>query len=530
VRASTERVPAALLALLVACCTLATAIDSAHGVDTPPRGTALRPIAAKRIALTGALLSASERTRTAGREAIVDQSFANGLKALVVTRDVTLLDLRRSSPETVVELRPGVWELRRTIFVARGATLSIEAPAVRELRLLSRPGRFASIIARSANLEFHGLPDRRLLVRSWNPLAGHPDRVLRDGRATVAVRGQGRLDASDATFARLGFYRGTVSGFALWARGKSHGTGTVRHSRFVNNYNGAYSFGARGMRWINNRFVHNRVYGFDPHTGSSNFLVRGNYAARNGRHGIIFSLDCDHNVISRNVSEHNRWHGIVLDDGKHGNGPSNFNVVTDNVVRDNANVGIQIDGSAHNLIRGNRIVGSRHGVRILGPAKDNVIARNSVAKARDFGVILYFPSRRTVVADNRISDTPTGLRIHGSSFVSVSENRIERVVSHAVKVDEAARGEITGIVIAGNRMQGSGTSPVRISTRGKHAVERRENQISWNYPLMHDVTVMLRSRVGPGLWLLLFFIAFAGPLFVACVQRLPPGRRSRAGV
>ena len=47
----------------------------------------------------------------------------------------------------------------------------------------------------------------------------------------------------------------------------------------MNNYNGAYSFGARRMSWTGNRFVHNRVYGFDPHTGSSGFLVRGNYAA-----------------------------------------------------------------------------------------------------------------------------------------------------------------------------------------------------------------------------------------------------------
>jgi parallel beta-helix repeat protein len=366
-------------------------------------------------------------------------------------------------------------------------------------------------------------------VRSWNPRAGRPDRVLRDGRATIAVRGQGRLDASNATFARLGFYMGTVSGFALWARAKEHGTGTVRHSRFVNNYNGAYSFGARKMRWIANRFVHNRVYGFDPHTGSSGFLVRGNYAARNGRHGIIFSHTCHRNVIRGNLSEHNSWHGIVLDDGKHGNRPSNFNVVTDNVVRDNAGVGIQIDGSAHNRIRGNRIVGSRQGVRIIGPAKDNVITRNSVRDARDFGVILHFPSRRTVVTGNRISGTTTGLRIHGSSDVSVTKNRIERVASHAVKVDEAARENVEGIVIAGNRMQGSGTSPVRVATRGRHAVERHDNEVSWDYPLTHDVARLLQSRVGPGLWLLLFLIVLGGPLLVAFFQRLPPGRRSRAG-
>ena len=494
--------------------TLTTLIGPAQGDRRSPRKLADRPMAAERIALKRTLLSANEQTSTAQPGVIVEQSFPHGLQALVVTRDATLPDLRRSSPETIVEVRPGVWEVRRTIFVARGATLSIEAPLVKELRLLSTPARFASIIARSADLEFRGRPDGRLLVRSWDPLAGHPDRVLRDGRATIAVRGQSRLDASDATFARLGFYLGTVSGFALWARGEDHGTGTVRNSRFVNNYNGAYSFGARRMSWIGNRFVHNRVYGFDPHTGSSNFLVQDNYAARNGRHGIIFSLACHRNVIRQNLSEDNGWHGIVLDDGKHGNRPSNFNVVKANVVRGNAKVGIQIDGSAHNVVRRNRIVGSRQGVRILGPAKHNAVTRNWVVGAQDFGVILYFPARKTVVANNRIADTPTGLRIHGSSFVSVTENRIERVASHAVKVDESGQAGVQRIAIVGNRMQGSGTSPVRISARGGHAVERRDNQISWNYPLMHDIGGLLRSFVGPGLWALLFLLALAGPLLV----------------
>ena len=101
--------------------------------------------------------------------------------------------------------------------------------------------------------------------------------------------------------------------------------------------------------------------------------------------------------------------------------------------------------------------------------------------------------------------------------------------SHAVKVDEAARKDVEGIVIARNRMQGSGTSPIRIATRDKHAVERHDNEIAWDYPLTRDIARLLQSRVGPGLWLLLFLIVLAGPLLVALFQRLPSGRRSRAG-
>jgi parallel beta-helix repeat protein len=483
-------------------------------------------IGRQRAVLTRTLLSASEATKRALPGTIAVESFSNGFSALVVTRNASLRDLQEQFPAIVTEPRHAVWEVRRTLFVARGATLSIGSPEVRELRLLSEPGRFASIIARSGNLEFRGAPGARLLVRSWDPAAGHPDRVLRDGRATVAVRQQGHLDASDATFARLGFFKGTVSGFALWASGKSHGTGTVRDSRFVNNYNGAFSFGARGMRWIHNRFEHNRVYGLDPHTGSSEFLVQGNYAARNGRHGIIFSRDCLRNVIRRNVSEHNNWHGIVIDDGQFGIGPSNFNVVVDNIARDNAKVGIQVDGSSHNLIRHNRITGGRQGIRILGSAFDNVVARNSIREASDFGLIVHAPSRRTLFARNLVADTPTGVRIHGAADATVTRNRILRVVSHAVKVDDAGRASATRVLIGQNRIHGSGTSPILVDTAREGTVRQRNNAIDWDYPFSHDVARALRTRVGPGLWILLLLTALGGPLVVA-VLRVPYRRRSR---
>ena len=86
--------------------------------------------------------------------------------------------------------------------------------------------------------------------------------------------------------------------------------------------------------------------------------------------------------------------------------------------------------------------------------------------------------------------------------------------------------DVEGIVIAGNRMQGSGTSPVRIVNRGASMPwSERANEISWDYPLTRDIARLLQSRIGPGLWLLLFFIVLGGPLIVAFFQRLPLGRR-----
>ena len=137
------------------------------------------------------------------------------------------------------------------------------------------------------------------------------------GGPPLRSAGGGASMHANATFARLGFYMGTVSGFASVGAGRGawdgHRAPFPLREQLQRRVLVRRTEDEAGSR---NRFVHNRVYGFDPHTGSSGFLVRGNYAARNGRHGIIFSHTCHRNVIRGNVSEHNSWHGIVIDDGK----------------------------------------------------------------------------------------------------------------------------------------------------------------------------------------------------------------------
>jgi parallel beta-helix repeat protein len=374
-------------------------------------------------------------------------------------------------------------------------------------------------VTRDANLSFRGTRRQRLVVRSWNRPQGRPDYVLRDGRASIAVRGQGRLDALDTSFERLGFYEGTLSGLALWARGDSFGTGRTIRSRFAHNYFGAYTFGSKNMRWAGNQFVDNDVYGFDPHDMSRGFLVEDNYAARNGRHGIIFSRNCNHNVIRGNLSEGNGWHGIVLDDGKAADGPSNFNEIYRNVVRGNAKVGIQVDGSAHNHLSRNRITGSRYGLRVFGPSGDNRITRNSVGGAADIGVMVDNPSRGTLVHENQISDTSIGIRVRGTSGTRISENEIRDVVSHGVKVDGTGVRQIRGVVIADNEIRGRGPSPILVEGAGEHTVSEHGNQASWNYPLAHDIARLLVWRVGLGIWLLLLLAVLCGPLIVVAAER-----------
>jgi parallel beta-helix repeat protein len=477
-----------------------------------------------RQTLAKRLLGASERAARTRRGAIVARELGHGIRGIVITRDATLGSVHRRYPRSVREVKPGIWRISHSLFVARGVRLLISAPAVREVRLVSNPRHTASLIARNARLSFRGEMGRRLVVHSWDSDFRAPDSYLLDGRATIAARHRSRLDARNAVFSSLGFYKGTVSGFALWARGHEHGTGRIVDSIFTHNYNGAFTYGARAVRWIRNRFTYNAVYGLDPHTGSSEFLVQDNYAAHNRRHGIIFSHSCMRNVIRGNISELNGWHGIVLDDGKRNDSPSDYNLVHSNIVRDNGKVGIQLDGSSHNVVRANLISGGRLGVRVLGRSHDDFFSENEITGSGTAGAFVYYPARKIALDRNRIDHTYTGITLRGADTVRIADNRIGAVSSHGVKVEDRGPG-LEPVSIDYNRVGGAGGSPFAIVNASRGEVLEKGNDVSWNYPTVHDLARILGRGVGPGIWAALLAAVVFGPWVVATGDRLR--RRSR---
>lgn len=442
----------------------------------------------------------------------------NGIPALVVARDIEFRELARLAPRDIRRSASGVWQVNRTVIVTNGATLSIGGPGVREVRLISDRSRWSSLVTRDASLRFRGTRQKRLLIHSWNPRTGRPDGYLEDGRASVSVRWRGRLDSFDTTYADLGFYEGRVSGVAVIGPEKHHGgTGNVYRSRFERNIYGAFTYNADNMRWVNNEFVHNVVYGFDPHDGSNNFLTERNYAAYNGKHGIIFSRFCANNVIRRNISEHNGWHGIVLDDGKAADGPSNFNQVYDNVVRENGRVGISIDGSQQTIIRNNRISGHRYGIRLYGPTSGTMIRSNQISDSRSFGVFIDHPTHDSWLIDNQIEGAFTGVRVRGSRSTAIRSNRFERMNGHAVKFDGDTVADSS---MTANALNGKGTSPVYMDLRDEREIELRGNTQNWDFHFAHDLARLLGWVIGPAFWAGLLGLALVGPLLIKVTGRL----------
>jgi parallel beta-helix repeat protein len=480
--------------------------------------------------LAQAVFSASSAASTTKGGPVV-RRVTRAVDGIVITRDSTLAEVGAEVPRLVHEVAPGVWEVHRDIHVINNARLLVAWPQVKEVRLISTSRRFASIIARNGHLQFRGRragSQRRLLIHSWNPLTRAVDRNLDDGRPVVLARRRSRLTIADTRFEHLGFYEGAVSGVALVSKEGKESTGDVRRSRFSNNYFGAYTFESQDMTWIDNEFADNVIYGFDPHDDSSGFVVRDNYAARNGRHGIIFSRNCRDNRIIDNVSEDNGWHGIVLDDGKAADGPSNDNLIAGNVVRGNKRVGISIDGSHSNVVAANKVSGSRYGVRVIRDSSHNRIMGNTLTASSDYGVFLDGQPRNgrivkdTVISENVISGAETGARLRNTARTEATDNVVRGVVSHGFKVDGFEDRDIT---IAGNRITGRGPNPVFIEGRVLDEVSADRNVSEWNYPFAHDLARALGWFVGPMLWALLLAAVVLGPLIV---RRRAPRRATQS--
>jgi parallel beta-helix repeat protein len=140
-------------------------------------------------------------------------------------------------------------------------------------------------------------------------------------------------------------------------------TGGATDSVFHHNFFGAYSYQARGLVFRGNVFRDNKLYGLDPHTGSTRLVVERNQAFRNGAHGIVFSEDVTDGVVRGNRSFANGDNGIVLDER------SDRNLVSGNLVEGNQGDGIVILGSSDNLVRGNVVRGNRVGIEVRAPAR-----------------------------------------------------------------------------------------------------------------------------------------------------------------
>jgi parallel beta-helix repeat protein len=324
------------------------------------------------------------------------------------------------------------------LLVPLGASLVIDTQTP-DVRMLSSATGFVTLMSRGtitvAGDELH--PVR---LTSWDPDSGEADRDLADGRSFVLQAG-GRMDADHAVFEHLGFNLGLSSGVAWNSSGNDgpagehiRARGDVTSSVFRENYFGAYTREAEGMRWVGNTFADNEAYGFDPHDFSNNFLVEDNVAYGNGKHGFIFSRGCSGNVLRGNYAHHNAGHGIMIDDGRSvGAGPdqsridaSDDNRVVGNFSFGNGGSGIEIEGGTGNLAVGNRLAGNYIGVRVKNGSSATV-RDNTILDNRRYGIDVLHSGAAVVLADNLIGGSWGGVNLATEDSAVLDANTITEV-------------------------------------------------------------------------------------------------------
>lgn len=460
-----RRLLTALLLLAVVPALLATAALVYERPALPPGPAAYAPVALSTEPVLGALQARElQRSRRLSAQALLPGPAVPRLVAATFPEPVPtivlppreapydLAEVRRSLPEVVETVGEAVL-LRASIEVPTGARLRVDGATTPEVRLLSSPSGFATLIARGGTIDVRGTERTPVRISSWDPVAGAVDADPSDGRAFLLAFG-GRMDVTDADIGHLGFGTGTSSGVA-W-RGGDHApaeprvpaVGDVTRSVLHDNWFGAYTYEAQGMRWVGNTFADNAAYGFDPHDLSNDFLVEGNVARGNGRHGFIFSRGCDRNVLRNNTAYDNRGHGFMIDDGRSEDSaegeaarlPSNDNQLVGNHAYDNDGSGIEIEGGAGTVVRDNVLERNHVGVRIKNDASA-LVQGNEIVDSRLFGVDVLAGAGAVEIRDNDVAGgwgsislgTETGTRLVGNDLSGAS--------TPMVVAGEAQRGQ-----------------------------------------------------------------------------------------
>lgn len=343
--------------------------------------------------------------------------------------------VRQIDDEEVVSLKDGVITLRLPILVASDATLVIDGSETHELRLSTDRG---ALIANAGNMY---IVDTK--VTSWDEQSSSPTefRTKDEFRPFIASYIRSQTFFTGSTFHHLGYHAPTSYGVSLSSQPEREDpnlidewpTGAIVGCEFHGLYYGFYSFEARSVVILDNKYSDCIVYGIDPHDRSTELVIaRNTTSGTREKHGIIGSRGISNSYIFENTSFANTGSGIMLDRQCSGNvvcrnkvyangqgiaiyeSPSN--VITDNLLVDNKKSGIRVRNSNDILITKNKVVANGdYGIEVSAKRLDDHakrIGRNDQ----------YVQSAEVEIFDNEISRNRRGvLKGQNVSYLGLSQ-------------------------------------------------------------------------------------------------------------
>lgn len=417
----------------------------------------------------------------------------------------------------------GALVLRNTLLVAEGAELVVDSTTVPTLLLASGPLGYVTVRATYSSLRFHGHPAAPLTVASFDPTTRRRDDDRDDGRAYVLARGSD-MDIRHATLSDLGFATtGHTSGVAWKGAEGRPATGGAHDATFVRNYFGAYTAEARGLVIARSAFLDNVIYGFDPHSGTDDTLVTDSVAARNGRHGFIFSQSCDGNVVRDSEAYLNGGTGFMIDDGipPHGAGrTSDRNLLLRVSSHDNGDVGIVVEGGTGNRVEQAVVTNNEDGIWVRDGATETDLVANRVVATHRTAVRLEAGLGPIVVADTEIVGARTGTHSGGGAATWLRDIRTRGTTSAGLRLD----GDQSGARFADLQvLEGTGSA---LDVRGTAlpAAARAAIDTGPGVPFWASWTLgsVLHSSI-LGLWSAILVLPLASRLLVRSRRLSPHG-------
>lgn len=241
-----------------------------------------------------------------------------------------------------------------------------------------------------------------------------------------------------------------------------------------------------------------------------------------GNWGVAVSVTSSMNTIQGNHITNNKW-GIRLKDTLHSTCSSNM--IRDNTVTNNTDVGINIEGSNNmitknnitangigvnaggwnNTVKGNTITNNGDGITVVG--MNNMIIGNIIENAW-YGVHITAGSSDNLIEDNTINSNHIGVCIDHSTDNLVKENNVSNNRGYGILLEDTSYNTIEGNIISNNGKNGIKLSLNVDNTTIRNNVIRHNGVGGDIFILFRGLPTLNLATVSVGIAFLTAFVAF----------------------
>jgi parallel beta-helix repeat protein len=275
-----------------------------------------------------------------------------------------------------------IWLLNAGMVVEEGATFYINSTDTSWLKIAA-DGETAHAILVLGDLKIDSVK-----ISSWHPETNDylkfkfdilPSREYEKSGIDATPRpyilveeeATGTTDVTNSELAYLGYScGGGCSGLTYYGGAGSIIKGNeIHHNRF-----GFYSKAVGGLVLEDNHVHHNYMYGFDPHSGTHDMIIRNNTVHDHGAMGIICSQDCYNVTIEDNEVYKSAGSGIMFSRNM------SDSVARNNYVHDEDKC-IFVSQSSNNKVYQNNVSNCETGIDVFHNAAENTIYNNTITNS-----------------------------------------------------------------------------------------------------------------------------------------------------